>query len=110
MDDVDTETSADAPLVVEPASEAAARPAHFGAPHRAAPTGSRGRRWWLPLLLVPAVLVLGLVVAWAIDTRSGNVPRNVQLAGSDIGGLSEDELVARVADTAAELEDTPMEL
>ena len=40
MDDVDTETSADAPLVVEPEPEAAARPAHFGAPDRAAREGS----------------------------------------------------------------------
>ena len=110
MDHVDTETSADAPLVVEPASEAAARPAHFGARRRERKAGSGRRRWWLPLLLVPAVLVLVLVVAWAVDTSSGDVPRNVRLAGADVGGLSEDALMARVADTAADLRETPVEL
>ena len=111
MDDVDTETSADAPLVVEPEPEAAARPAHFGAPGAAAREGPRpaplaARR----AVLVPVVLVLLLVIAWAVDSSSGGVGRNVQLAGVDIGGLSEDELTGRVDEVAADYDETPVEL
>ena len=40
MEDVDTETSAEAPLVVEPEPEAAARPAHFGTPRAALGRGA----------------------------------------------------------------------
>ena len=58
-------------------------------------------------LLVPVVLVLLLVIAWAVDSSSGGVARNVQLAGVDIGGLSEDELAGRVGDVAAELHRHP---
>ena len=71
----------------------------------------RRRRWVLPVVLVPVVLVLlVLVIAWAVDTSSGEVARNVQLAGVDIGGLSEDELTGRVGDVAADFADTPVEL
>lgn len=58
--------------------------------------GPRRRRWVLPLLLAPVVLVVLVVAAWAIDTSRGGVPRNVRLVGTNIGGLSEDELTARV--------------
>jgi vancomycin resistance protein YoaR len=113
MEEVDTETSAEAPLVVEP-EPAAARPAHFGASgrHAAAPPDDedRRRRWLLPVVAVPVVLLLLLIVGWAVDSRSDQVARNVQLAGAPIGQLSEDELVARVKDTAAELSDIPVQL
>ncbi|MFL6206077.1 MAG: VanW family protein [Acidimicrobiales bacterium] len=116
MDEVDTETSAEAPLVVEP-EPTAARPAHFGASSRRATrraTRSRGperrRRWPLALVAVPVVLLLLVITGWAVDSRSDKVARNVELAGTSIGGLSEDELVARVQDTAAELTSTPVHL
>jgi vancomycin resistance protein YoaR len=110
MDDVDTAPSADAPLVVEPKPEAAARPAHFGAPSHRPDEGRSRRRWLLPALLVPVVLVLLLVLAWAVDSSSGGVARNVQLAGVDIGGLNEDELTGRVEEVAADYDETPVEL
>ena len=114
MEEVDTETSADAPLVVEPEPEAAARPAHFGASGRHAIRPAKGdrerRRWVRPVLLVPLVVLLLLVAAWAVDTSSGKVGRNVELAGTDVSRLDEEELSATVADTAAAFTDTPVEL
>ncbi len=77
-----------------------ARPSHAD-PRRVAP----GAAGCSPLLLVPVVLVLLLVIAWAVDSSSGDVARNVQLAGIDIGGLSEDELTGRVEDVAADYDD-----
>ena len=113
MDDVDTETSAETPLVAEP-EPVAARPAHFGAKGRSSTPRfkepGRRRRWLLPVAVVPVVLLAVLVIAWAIDTSSGKVGRNVELAGTDVSRLSEDELAARVDETAAELADTPVEL
>ncbi len=44
-----------------------------------------------------------IVIAWAVDTSVGGVPRNVRLAGEDVGGLSEAELTARVASLAERL-------
>ena len=43
-----------------------------------------------------------LLAAWAIDSSSasGKVPRNVTLAGRDIGKLPEDRLATTVADLA----------
>ena len=110
MDDVATETSADALLLVQSEPEAPARPAHFGAPAQGPEKGRSRRRWVVAALLVPVVLVLLLVVAWAVDSSSGGVGRNVQLAGVDIGGLSEDELTGRIDDVAAEYGATPVEL
>jgi vancomycin resistance protein YoaR len=51
---------------------------------------------------IPILVVLLLLAAWAIDTSkaSGKVPRNVTLAGRDIGRLGEDDLAATVADIA----------
>ena len=110
MEEVDTETSADAPLVVESQPEAEAGPAHLVAPVETAAEPRPRRRWLLLAALVPVVLVALLVIAWIVDTSSGGVARNVQLAGVDIGGLSEDQLDARVDDVAATFQDTPVEL
>ena len=51
---------------------------------------------------VPLLVVLMLLAAWAIDSSSasGKVPRNVTLAGRDIGKFPEDRLAATVADLA----------
>lgn len=72
--------------------------------------GPQRRRWPL-VLVVSALALLGiLVVAWAVDTSSGGVPRNVELVGRNVGGLSESELAAQVRDLADELAATPVEL
>ncbi len=72
--------------------------------------GPPRRRWILPAVLTPVVLVVVLVIAWAVDTGPGEVARNVQLAGVDIGGLTEDELAGRVGDVAADVGAIPVEL
>lgn len=112
MDDVNTETSADAPLVASGVADTS-RPAHLAGSTSTAPDdpdAPRRHRWLLPAILVPLVLVIVLVIAWAVDTSSGEVARNVQLAGTEIGGLTEDELAGRVGDVAADFERTPVEL
>ena len=116
MDESLTETSAEAPPVPE-ATSTRPTPAHFGASSRHTPRRVEPdeeprprRRWVLPVLLLPVVVAGLVVVAWAVDTSFGGVPRNVRLAGTDIGGLSEAELATRVADLAVEFEDTPVQL
>ena len=63
-------------------------------------------------MLAPVVLLLGVVAAWAIDTGAagGEVLRNVQLAGVDIGGLGTDQLVDRVESLDAEMSDRPVRI
>ncbi len=109
MDHQHPEMSADAPLV--PAGTGPASAAHL-AGRDAADARSRRlpRGWALRLLIVPVVLLLVLVTAWAVDTASGEVARNVQLAGVDIGGLSEEALAGRVGEVAVDFADTPVEL
>jgi vancomycin resistance protein YoaR len=61
----------------------------------------------LPLLLV------GLAVAaWAVDSSlsGGEVPRNVELVGLDVGGMPEDELRHAVADLADGYGDTEVHI
>ena len=62
------------------------------------------------MILAPVVVVLLVVIVWAVDSSAGTVARNVELAGVDIGGLSEDELTARVSATATDLASMPVEL
>lgn len=75
-----------------------------------APPAHRHRRWLLAVVLLPLVLAGLLVVAWAIDTSSGGVPRNVRLAGHEIGGMTEAELSGRVNDIAETFAETPVEI
>ncbi len=51
---------------------------------------------------IPVLIVVLLLAVWAIDSASasGKVPRNVTLAGRDIGKLPEDRLATTVADLA----------
>ena len=86
------------------------RPTSSTAPPRRRRPAAPRRRWLLPAILVPVVLLVVLVIAWAVDTSSSEVARNVQLAGVDIGGLTEDELAGRVGDVAADFAATPVEL
>jgi vancomycin resistance protein YoaR len=51
-------------------------------------------RWPLLVAAVPVLVLVLLIGAWAIDTAalSGQVMRNVQVAGRDVGGLGEASL------------------
>lgn len=54
-------------------------------------------------LALPALLLIGVVVAWSLDGgQNGRVARNVTLAGSPVSGMTEAELRATVAQVAAE--------
>jgi len=120
MDESISETSADAPLVPERAVQAPATdpptlrqpvtPAHLADDSGDGGDQRRHRRWLAPLLLLPVVAVVALVVAWTVDTSSGGVARNITLAGSDVGNLSESELASRVAALAEEFAATPIEV
>jgi vancomycin resistance protein YoaR len=79
------------------------RPAHSSGANRvqAKPAQSRGK---LVAILAPVVVVLLLIVAWAADSAmsSGTVGRNVEVAGRQIGGKSEDDLPGILAEVATE--------
>ncbi|MDZ7675894.1 MAG: VanW family protein [Acidimicrobiales bacterium] len=62
------------------------------------------RRFFWTGVLAPVVILLGIVAAWAIDTgaASGEVLRNVELAGHDVGGLGSDQLLEEVEALDAE--------
>jgi vancomycin resistance protein YoaR len=64
----------------------------------------------LPVSLVPVVLLVVLVIGWAVDTSSGGVARNVQLAGADVGNQSEAELAGTVEALAADWAKVPVEV
>ncbi|WP_436795368.1 VanW family protein [Actinospongicola halichondriae] len=57
----------------------------------------RRRIFWAGVL-APVVLLLTVVAAWAIDTGAagGEVLRNVEVEGIDIGGLASDELLEQI--------------
>jgi vancomycin resistance protein YoaR len=63
-------------------------------------------RWALALAAVPVLALVLLLVAWAIDTAalSGQVRRNVEVAGRPVGGLGEaslPEVMNGIADEVA---------
>ena len=99
--DETTESSTDAPRAevddTAPAEDPPAEPRKRG-------------RWVLPVSLVPLVVLVVLIIGWAVDTSSGGVARNVQLAGTDIGRLSEAELATRVATLADDYAAVPVEI
>jgi vancomycin resistance protein YoaR len=76
---------------------------------RASPTDGRDGgfpRWALAAAAVPLFALVLLVVAWAIDTAalSGQVRRNVEVAGRPVGGLGEaslPEVMSGIADEVA---------
>ncbi|HJR25574.1 MAG TPA: hypothetical protein VJ804_08885, partial [Acidimicrobiales bacterium] len=125
MDEQNTETPADAPRAdADAAADAPTEPVAATEPvatteEEAAdgadapdvePKPATRRRWLLPVSLLPVVLLVVLVIAWAIDTSSGGVARNVSLAGTDVSGASEAELASTVEDLAAAWVDVPVEL
>lgn len=69
---------------------------------------SRLPRWAWAAIGVPAVLLVLLVAAWAVDSvvQSGNVQRNVTLADRDVGGLDAGQLEGVVTEVADEYEAT----
>lgn len=117
MDESTTEVPAGAPPVpversgrsvfaLGPDEQAPEQPAHLGSdePER------RRRRWLLPALLVPLVILVVIVIAWAVDTSSGGVARNITLAGRDVGDLSESELARAIGAIAEGFASTPVEI
>ncbi len=62
--------------------------------HFAAAGAALTDRWPLLVAAVPALVLALLIGSWAIDTAalSGQVMRNVQVAGRDVGGLGEASL------------------
>jgi vancomycin resistance protein YoaR len=99
MDELTTESSADA-----------AEDATADGTDQPAPADRKRRRWVLPLSLVPAILLVVIVIAWAVDTSSGGVARNVRLAGTNVGRLSETELATQVASLAKDYASVPVEV
>mgnify|MGYP000917272079 CR=1 FL=1 len=61
---------------------------------------------------IPVVVIVLLLAAWAIDSSryNGKVPRNVKLAGREIGGMTEDRLAGTVADIAAGYATLPVQV
>jgi len=61
---------------------------------------------------IPLLVVIVLLTAWAIDTSrgSGKVPRNVTVAGRDVGRMPEDELARTVDDIARHYETIPVQV
>lgn len=60
--------------------------------------------------IAPVAAILLVVAAWAIDTgvAGGEVVRNVELAGTDIGGRSASDLLEHVRALDAEMQDRPV--
>jgi vancomycin resistance protein YoaR len=77
----------------------------------AGPGGWRSR-WPLLLAAVPVVALVLLIGGWAVDTAalSGQVMRNVEVAGRSVGGLSEASLPEVMEEVNAELASRPVTL
>ena len=72
----------------------------------------RGRKLiWLGAI-APVAAILLVVAAWAIDTgvAGGEVVRNVELAGSDIGGRNASELLEHIESLDAEMRSRPVHI
>jgi vancomycin resistance protein YoaR len=82
--------------------------------HFSTSSGLAGLRGRSPLLLaaIPVVAVVLLIGGWAVDTAalSGQVMRNVDVAGRSVGGLGEASLPEVLDDVNAELAARPVRL
>jgi vancomycin resistance protein YoaR len=91
--------------------EGAADTAEEGGRHfsSAEPGGWRSR-WPLLLAAVPVVALVLLIGGWAVDTAalSGQVLRNVEVAGRSVGGLGEASLPDVMEEVNAELASRPV--
>lgn len=67
-------------------------------------------RWVLALAALPAAALLLLIGAWAVDTAalSGQVLRNVEVAGRSVGGLGEASLPEVMEEVNAEVAQRPV--
>jgi vancomycin resistance protein YoaR len=70
----------------------------------------RRKRIFLAAALSPLLLLLLLILAWAVDTAalSGQVPRNVELAGRSVGGKGEASLPDVMSAIAADVAERPV--
>ena len=73
--------------------------------------GRRRQLIWAAAI-APVAAVLLVVAAWAIDTgmSGGEVVRNVQLAGQDVGGLDASDLLERVESLDASMRSRPVRI
>lgn len=62
--------------------------------------------------LTPVVALLLMVAAWAIDTGAagGEVLRNVELAGMDVGGMGSDDLLERIEALDEQMDARPVRI
>jgi vancomycin resistance protein YoaR len=69
-------------------------------------------RWVVALAAVPVFLLVLLLVSWAIDTAalSGQVRRNVEVAGRPVGGLGEASLPEVMNNIAEEVAARPVRI
>jgi vancomycin resistance protein YoaR len=69
-------------------------------------------RWALALAALPVFVLVLLLVAWAIDTAalSGQVRRNVEVAGRPVGGLGEASLPEVMNSIAEEVAARPLRI
>jgi vancomycin resistance protein YoaR len=88
--------------------------AHAGRHFQPSAAGDDGGppRWALALAAVPVLALVLLIGAWAIDTAalSGQVQRNVEVAGRSVGGLGEESLPEVMASIAEEVAARPVRI
>lgn len=85
---------------------------HFGRPASADGGDGGPPRWALVLAAVPVLALVLLIGAWAIDTAalSGQVRRNVEVAGRPVGGLGEASLPEVMNTIAKEVAARPVRI
>jgi vancomycin resistance protein YoaR len=73
-------------------------------------TASALPRWPVLAAAVPVVVLVLLIAAWAVDTAalSGQVMRNVKIAGHDVGGLGEASLPEVMDEINGEVANRPV--
>ncbi|MCB0977426.1 MAG: VanW family protein [Acidimicrobiales bacterium] len=61
---------------------------------------------------IPLLAIIVLLAAWAVDTSKaeGKVPRNVTVAGRDVGGMEQAKLARVVGDVARYYESLPVQV
>jgi vancomycin resistance protein YoaR len=96
----------------DPPTEATAETAEDRGRHFSSPNGDgESRNWWpLGLAAIPVVALVLLIGGWAVDTvaLSGQVMRNVEVAGRPVGGLSEASLPEVMGEVDQELASRPV--
>jgi vancomycin resistance protein YoaR len=85
---------------------------HYGRPAATGGLDGGPPRWALALAAVPVLALVLLIGAWAIDTAalSGQVRRNVEVAGRPVGGLGEASLPEVMNSVAEEVAARPVRI